>query len=215
MKAIIFDMDGVIIDSEPVHFKIERKLLEELGGRISHEEHEKFVGTTDFYMWNTFKDQFNLDPSVDEMIDMKRSRFIDNIDKIELIPNFLNFIDLVKREGYKLALASSNNKRAVEEVVDIFDLEKYFDFIISGEEVEKGKPDPEMFLTVAKELGVKPEEVLVIEDAETGVTAAKSANMKCIGLDSRVSGKQDLSHADLVIEDFKELDLQIIKDLFK
>ena len=215
MKAIIFDMDGVIVDSEPLHFKLEEDLLEELGGHLSNDEHEKFVGTTDFHMWSIFKKQFNLRPSVDEMVDMKRKRFVDNIDKIKLIPNFIDFIDLVYSEGYKLALASSNNKKSIAEVVRIFNLEKYFEYIISGEEVEKGKPDPEIFLKAANKLNVDPEDCLVIEDARNGVIAAKSANMKCIGLKSKGSGKQDLSQADLVIEDFKELDIEVVKSLFE
>lgn len=214
MKAIIFDMDGVIVDSEPVHFKVERELLEELGGSITDEEHEEFVGTTDYHMWSTFKEKFNLQASVEEMMDKKRSRFIENIEEIELIPNFLEFIEGVLEKEYKLALASSNNKKAVGKIVEFFELEKYFDFIISGEEVEKGKPNPEIFLTAAEKLDVNPENCLVIEDAETGVEAAKSANMKCIGFKARSDSKQDLSKADLVVGDYKELELENLEKLF-
>lgn len=215
MKAIIFDMDGVIIDSEPLHFKLERELLEELGGKIDRKEHETFVGTTDFNMWNTFKSQFNLKPSVEEMVEMKRNRFIENVSELKLIPNFFEFMISVYDNEYKIALASSNNKRAVDEIVRTFDLGKYFDFIINGEEVENGKPNPEMFLTVADKLNVNPKKCLVIEDAKNGVIAAKAAGMKCIGLKGEGSGDQDLSQADLVIHDFKEINLEILKDLFK
>lgn len=214
MKAIIFDMDGVIVDSEPLHFELEEKLLKELGGYIDRKEHESFVGVTDFKMWATFKEMFNLKPSVEEIIEMKGNRFIENIYKLQLLPNFLNFIHLVHDNGYKIALASSNNKRAVDEVIETFNLGKYFDFIISGEEVQNGKPDPEIFLTVANRLNVKPTECLVIEDAKNGVIAAKSANMKCIGLKGDGSGNQDLTEADLIIENFNELHLENIEELF-
>lgn len=214
MKAIIFDMDGVIIDSEPLHFKLEKELLEELGGKINKKEHEAFVGTTDYYMWKTFKGKFNLKYSVEEMIKIKKERFIENIHKIELVDNFYEFMLKMYEEGFLMGLASSNNKNAVDAIVKKFQLDKYLKFIISGEEVSKGKPNPEIFLTAAKKMNVKPSECLVIEDATNGITAAKSAGMKCIGLKSSNSGNQDLSKADLVINNFNELSLDIIKKLF-
>jgi HAD superfamily hydrolase (TIGR01509 family) len=214
LKAIIFDMDGVIIDSEPLHFKLEKELLEELGGKINKKEHEAFVGTTDYYMWKTFKGKFNLKYSVEEMIKIKKERFIENIHKIELVDNFYEFMLKMYEEGFLMGLASSNNKNAVDAIVKKFQLDKYLKFIISGEEVSKGKPNPEIFLTAAKKMNVKPSECLVIEDATNGITAAKSAGMKCIGLKSSNSGNQDLSKADLVINNFNELSLDIIKKLF-
>lgn len=207
-------MDGVIIDSEPLHFKLEKELLEELGGKINKKEHEAFVGTTDYYMWKTFKGKFNLKYSVEEMIKIKKERFIENIHKIELVDNFYEFMLKMYEEGFLMGLASSNNKNAVDAIVKKFQLDKYLKFIISGEEVSKGKPNPEIFLTAAKKMNVKPSECLVIEDATNGITAAKSAGMKCIGLKSSNSGNQDLSKADLVINNFNELSLDIIKKLF-
>ncbi|WP_236912583.1 HAD family hydrolase [Clostridium sp. Cult1] len=215
MKAVIFDMDGVIIDSEPLHFELEVELLEELGGKITKEEHKSFVGTTDYHMWNTFKDKFNLKPSVEEMVEMKKKRFLENIDKVQLIDNFKEFMLALYDEGYPMALASSNNKKAVDAIVKKFSLDKYLKFFISGEEVNKGKPNPEIFLTVAEKMKVEPSYCLVIEDAKNGVKAAKGAGMKCIGLQSPNSGNQDLSEADLVVNNFKELDLNLIKNLFK
>lgn len=215
MKGIIFDMDGVIIDSEPLHFKLEKELLEELGGKISPKEHESFVGTTDYDMWSTFKDKFNLKPSVEEMIDMKKERFMKNIDEIKLMDNCLNFMKELYKEGYSLGLASSNNKKAVHSVVQKFQLHKYLNVIISGEEVSKGKPNPEIFLTVANKMNIKPQNCLVIEDAENGVLAAKKAGMKCIGFQNKGSGKQNLSKADLIVKNFNELTIDTIKNLFK
>lgn len=215
MKAIIFDMDGVIIDSEPLHMKLERELLEEFGGKISKEEHDTFVGTTDYHMWSTFKDKFNLEPSVDELIKTKKERFIQNIHKVELVDNFYEFMLELYNEGYPLALASSNNRKNVDLIMERFDLDKYLKVSISGEEVVNSKPDPEIFLKAAKKLDVKPQNCLVIEDAIAGVLAAKSAGMKCIGLKNPNSGNQDLSKADLVVESFKELALEDIEKLLQ
>lgn len=213
LKAIIFDMDGVIIDSEPLHFKLESELLEELGGKITQEEHNAFVGTTDYHMWNTFKKQFDIKLSVDEIIQIKRKRFNDNIHKIKLIDNFWDFFIKVYNKGYPLALASSNNRESINLVVKRFDLDKYLKVIMSGEDVKEGKPNPEIFLKTAEKLEVIPSNCIVIEDAANGVLAAKSAGMKCIGLKSPTYGSQDLSKADLVINNFSELDFNTIHSL--
>ncbi|NLJ98185.1 MAG: HAD family hydrolase [Tissierellia bacterium] len=214
MKAIIFDMDGVIVDSEPLHFELERGLLEELGGHISPEEHNNFVGTTDYYMWSTFKKQFNIELSVEEMIHIKKERFIENIHKLELVDHFKELLLTLYNENYLLGLASSNNRKAVNMIVEKFDLDKYLQFIISGEEVTKGKPNPEIFLTAAKKMNVHPSQCLVIEDATNGVEAAKAAGMKCIGFQNPNSGNQDLSGADLVIDSLQNLTLEAMKELF-
>lgn len=215
MKAVIFDMDGVIIDSEPVHFQLERELLEEFGGNFFREKHGSFLGTTDYHMWSSYKKLFSLKASVEEIIEIKKERFCKKIPEIELVDNFMEFMLMLYEKGYKMALASSNNRKAVDAVVERFNLDKYFNFIISGEDVSKGKPDPEIFLTAANNMKVEPKERLVIEDATNGVMAAKAAGMKCIGLKNPNSGKQDLSQADLVVENFNQLNLDIIKDLFK
>ncbi len=215
MEAVIFDMDGVIIDSELLHVKLERELLEEFGGKISAVEHEAFIGTTDYYMWSTLKAKFDLAPSVDELIKIKKERFIQNIHEIKLVDNFYKFMLMLYNENYALALASSNNRINVDLIMDKFDLDQYIKVSISGEEIVKSKPDPEILLKVAQKLAVKPHHCLVIEDAAVGVSAAKSAGMQCIGFKNPNSGRQDLSKADLVVGSFNALNLDIIKELFQ
>src|SRR5690554_3897028 len=100
-------MDGVIIDSEPVHTKLERELLEEVGGDYSKINHDDFMGTTDAHLWGTFKKQFNIKLSVDELINMKRERFIKNLDQVPLVDNVLNLMESLQSKGIKLGLASS------------------------------------------------------------------------------------------------------------
>lgn len=214
MKAIIFDMDGVIIDSEPIHFEIEKGLLEELGGVYSGEAQNSFVGTTDYIMWSTFKEQFNLEPSIDEIINMKKEKFIENVNRIPLIKHVKEFMSSLHEKGYLIALASSNNSCAVDEVIERFGLGKYLNFAISGEDVVNSKPHPEIFLKAAKRMKVNPSDCLVIEDAKNGVEAAKSAGMKCIGFNNPNSGNQDLSQADLIIDSYEDINLDTIKSLF-
>lgn len=213
MKAVIFDMDGVIINSEPLHHKVEREIVEELGGKLSDEEVASFVGTTDYNMWSKIKKKFNFKLSVEELIEMKKERFMKEIDEIQLVPNFIDFMLSLYKKGYLMAIASSNNRKIVDTIVNKFQLYKYMKFIISGEEVKRSKPDPEIFLTAAKKMNVTPSDCIVIEDATNGVKAAKAAGMKCIGLKNTDTGKQDLSEADLIIENFNELSLDTLKNL--
>ncbi|MGB3964794.1 MAG: HAD family phosphatase [Tepidanaerobacteraceae bacterium] len=213
MKAIIFDMDGVIIDSEQFHAEISIALVEEYGGKISREEFEIFLGKTDYDIWSTLKEQFNLEPSVDELMEIEKQRSLQNIHKIELVEHFYEFMMSAYRANYALALASSNNRAIVDKVLERFELSKYLKVAISGDDVVKGKPDPEIFLKAAEMLGVKAEKCLVIEDAFAGVQAAKAAGMKCIGYKSPTSKRQDLSDADLIVQSLGELSLDIVEKL--
>ncbi len=207
MQAVIFDMDGVIIDSEPVHQRLEIEMLEELGGSISTEEYLKFVGTTDDYMWSHFKEMYDLEPSVEDLIATKKQRFMEEIQQVPLVDHFLDVLKAFDEAGYRLALASSNNRKTVDHIVDQFSLGDYFDVTMSGEDITHGKPHPEIFLHTAEVMGIEPTECLVFEDAANGVAAAKEAGMQCVALDNPNSGVQDLSQADVVLDDFVNFNL--------
>mgnify|MGYP002411993360 CR=1 FL=1 len=193
LKGVIFDMDGVIVDSEPIHVEIEKELLERFGGKMNDEEHASFIGTTDAHMWSILKEKYNLKPSVKEIINMKREMFLNSIDKIELIDGVLDFIKGLHEK---------------------FHLDKYIDVIMSGEDVNNGKPNPEIFLKTAKMMNLKPASCIVIEDAENGVRAAKAAKMKCIVIKGHNIGHQDVSSANLIIESFKEITLDQVEALY-
>ena len=158
--------------------------------------------------------KFDFKPSVKEIVELKKEMFVERIDEIKLMDNFNQLVSSMYDEGFPMAVASSNNRKIVNIIIEKFGLEKYMKFVISGEEVDKGKPDPEIFLTAAKKMNVKPEDCLVIEDATSGVKAAKAAGMKCIGLKNPDHGNQDLSEADLIINNLNELNLNIMKKLF-
>ncbi|MDN6194126.1 MAG: HAD family phosphatase [Alkalibacterium sp.] len=215
MKAVILDMDGVIVDSAPLHQKVEADLLEELGGSMTREEKEAFVGTTDYHLWSTLKERYGLEPSVEEMIQMKKKRFLGEIHTISLVDGFEKVLNSLTKKGYLIALASSNNRKAVDKIVEQFQLDSYLETTMSGEDVKNGKPNPEIFLKTAAIMKVDPKECLVIEDAKNGVEAAKRAGMKCIGFDNPSSGKQDLSKADIVLKSYEGFDLDEVEKLFE
>lgn len=211
IKAVIFDMDGVIIDSEPIHLEFAMELFKKLGVNMSNEEYSKFIGTTSHYMWDTIKKKYNLNNTIEELIEMERNGFFDflsspdmTIKPIEYIPELLKALH---QNDYKIALASSSPIRVIEFIMDSFKIKKYFDELVTGDFVKRSKPEPDIFLYAADKLGVLPEECVVVEDSHNGVLAAKKAGMKCIGYRNLNSGNQDISKADKIINSFNELDI--------
>ena len=211
LRAVIFDMDGVIIDSEPIHFERENMLFRELGLSISDEEHHSFVGITGRDMWERIKRKYNLEQSVEELVRFDRSRLDHNFfypDKIKSIPGIKDLIEELSNNKIKLVLASSAPLNRIGLILERLRLRQYFSEIVSGEEVEYGKPDPDIFFHAASLAGAKPEDCLVIEDSRNGIEAAKSAGMKCLGFKNPNSGNQDLSSADMVIESFLKINYE-------
>ena len=207
MKAVIFDMDGVIIDSEPIHFEVDMQTMKDLGCEISVEELEKYVGTTNEYMFTDIKKNYNIRKSVEEIInynvEMVKNKIIQsNLEPIEGIRELL--IDL-KNKNIPAAIASSSPKDFIDVVVSKFELQDYFKYIVSGEEVANGKPAPDVYIETAKKLGLSPKDCTVIEDSKNGVLAAKTAGMKCIGFQNSNSGNQDLSKADAIVKSIAEI----------
>lgn len=215
MKLLILDMDGVIIDSESVHSKIQKNIFRELGGEISDDINLDFVGITDQDIWRKAKADYNLPQDENEIIRLKKDRFIDAIDRdeVKLTSKFIEFLTKAKSLNIDIVIASSNDRKTIEKVIDYYKLDKFIDAYISGEDVEKGKPSPEIFLNIAKQMGEKPDNVLVIEDSRHGVMAAKSANMYCIGYKNLDSGNQDLSKADVIIDEFNDETIEMILKL--
>lgn len=207
MRAVIFDMDGVIIDSEPIHFEVDMQTMRDLGFDISSKELEKYVGTTNEYMFSDLKNKYNIKQSIKEIINYKveltKKKVIQsNLGPIEGIKELL--VDL-KNKNIPTAIASSSPRSFIDVVVFKFNLQDYFKYIISGEEVVNGKPDPDIYIEAAKKLGLSPEDCTVIEDSRNGVLAAKAAGMKCIGFQNINSGNQDLSKADIIVKSITEI----------
>lgn len=208
ISCVIFDMDGVIIDSEPIYMQVEQELFREVGLELSHEEHAKFVGRSD--LWKVLKETYNLNINIDEIHRKENERYVDIINNSfddDPIEGVSELIKELHKNGIKLVLASSSEMENIELVLTKFRLLNYFDLRISGADLETSKPHPEIFEKAAEMAEVPTQNCLVIEDSANGVKAAKSANMKCIGFKNPNSGNQDLSFADWIIDSFKEFDL--------
>lgn len=209
-------MDGVIIDSEPIHFSIERKLFEELNIVVPIEEHYTFVGTSAQEMWQTIVSKHTLSIKPEEMVRTARALYMDHINNgtdVEPIDGVVELIQDLKKNDFKILIASSSHGEAIDAIVKKLELSNYLMARLSGTELERSKPDPEIFLRAAKLANSQPHECLVIEDSRNGVVAAKAAGMKCIGYLNPNSGVQDLSRADIVISSFSELNADLIKKM--
>ncbi|MNI45799.1 2-deoxyglucose-6-phosphate phosphatase [compost metagenome] len=209
-KAFIFDMDGVIIDSEPLHYEVDIETMNYFGHVIESEQLDKYVGMTNPEMWKFIREEFQVVQSVEEIIEYQLARKISSLSSlvIEPIEGIRELIQNIKNRDWLVGIASSSPRVFIEAVVSKFGIAEYFDCIVSGEEVPKGKPAPDVYLEAAKQLGVEPKECLVLEDSRNGVIAAKAAGMGCIGYVNLNSGNQDLSQADEVVKKISDIKLE-------
>lgn len=215
IKAIIFDMDGVIIDSEPIHYDSNKRIFEELGIPVNKNIYSNYIGVSNQEMWQDLKNEFNLSQSVEELVEKQSQENLEYIKKYakEPIEGVVELLQKLKESNFKIALASSSPLRLIKEIVCKFDIEKYFEVVTSSEFVSRGKPKPDLFVYTAGLLKAQPKECLVIEDSKNGVKAAKAAGMKCIGFKNPNSLGQDLSKADVVVEKMSEITVQLIEKI--
>jgi beta-phosphoglucomutase family hydrolase len=208
IKAVIFDMDGVIVDSEPFHWEVNKSLFSALGINVSEEYYRRFIGVSNTTMWTELKQTFGLALPVNELTDMQERGNIVfmRTNPVLPVPGVLDFINKLRKAQLPLALASSSPYSMIDIVLSSLRLTESFKVIVSGEDFKNGKPAPDIFLKTAMLLELTPQECLVIEDSMHGVHAAKAANMKCIGFANKNSGGQDLRQADVVISDFSTFD---------
>jgi beta-phosphoglucomutase family hydrolase len=209
IKAMIFDMDGVIVDSEPMHIKAEKQTLLKHGVKITTEELRTYTGTTAEFEFNDLIQKHKLNTTAETLFNEKDDILFRLLEeRTEPTKGVIDLIKDLKQHGFKLGIATSGHRKLAHYYLDKLGIEPLFDTVVCSEDIARSKPDPEIFLKAAQRLDVEPTECIVIEDAKLGIEAAIKAGMKCIGYSNPNSGNQDLSKADWVVSDFTRLDLQ-------
>jgi HAD superfamily hydrolase (TIGR01509 family) len=217
LKAVIFDMDGVIIDSEPMHGRAAILTLKKYKVDITFEYLNQFIGSTTAHMCKKIIEEFHMDITPQELMneDMKMKQFLLKAEGHMVIPYVIDLIKNLHTNNVKLMIASSSPPSAIEEVMETLHIKDYFTGYVSGAQVAYPKPAPDIFLEAAKRLQIKPEECVVIEDSANGVNAAFLAGMTCIGFVNPNSGNQDLSKAAILVEGFDEVDYAFISQVYQ
>lgn len=205
-RAVIFDMDGVIVDSEPRHERAFLEVARELGYADNLGlKFADYIGRSDKELWIDFVARHSPKLSLDELLTMKRRRVIEIIRTEK--PLFCGLVELVQKvaQCYKLALASGSERAVIEEVLKLQALRRYFPVVVSGAEVSRGKPAPDIFLRTADLLGVAPKDCCVIEDSKPGVAAALAAGMHVIAI-TNTHPAAELRNATYVASGYAEIE---------
>jgi len=208
VKAVIFDMDGVLVDSEPFHVQTEKRMFRKMNLDISDEEHAGYMGTATDVMWKQIIGKRNLPidiPEITELTIKEGLPYFYSLEKIDPMPGLIDLLEKLKSKNIPMAVASSSDPETIRIILEKSGLRKYFLQAVSSSEVGKSKPEPDVFLHAAKILGVLPENCVVFEDSKNGIKAAKAAGMYCIAYCGANSGEQNKILADMQIGQYDEM----------
>lgn len=216
IKTVIFDMDGVLVNTEPLHHEVSFVQFKDLNIEVTDDIFSTFTGNSNKMIYQKLKDRFNLEHEIEELISAKNNLFIEAFDKnedIQLMPGVKDLIVDLHKNGIQLVVASSSEMEIIDKIFERFDQNQYFSHKVSGNDFPESKPNPAIFIKAAELSETPVENCIVIEDSTNGIKAAKAANIYCVAYKSDGVDTQDQSMADLIIHDFKELNYQIIRNI--
>ena len=216
MIAVIFDMDGVLIDSQPLHYEIDMRVIRACGYPAELSTVTPYTGISNPDRWPQYKEALSLTQTTERLIEMAEETMRDvfqeaSLTAIEGIPALLQGL---KALDIPTGVASSSSHELIQMVLDRTGIGLYFDKLISGEDVKVGKPNPDIYLRAASKVGLNPAQCIAIEDAPPGILAAKNAGFTCIAYKNPNTCGQVFTHADYVVEKYNEC-LPIIKTIMR
>ena len=200
-EAVVFDMDGVLIDSEPVHYESTRILFEDqFGIPFPESANTEFLGSTDRYMFETLKARHHLKPPLEEIITRRKNLYMELLERDGLPwrDGIRELIADLAQGGYRLAVATSGLTRIVEPTLKTGQIRHLFDVVVTGDDIHAPKPAPDIYLEAARRLGLDPARCIAIEDTDVGVRAAKAAGKWVIAFPNSTTRDMDFGPADLV-----------------
>jgi beta-phosphoglucomutase len=216
IEAIIFDLDGVIVDTAIFHYRAWKRLAQEFGFFFSLEQNERLKGVSRMESLEILMElgEIKIDSEEEKirLATLKNEWYRENILKMtpqDILPGVERFLSELKKANYKVAIGSSSKNAGT--ILDRIGYADFFDSVVDGTKITNSKPDPEVFLKAADELKVKYENCVVFEDAHAGIQAASKANMKTIG----VGDKKVLYLADLVVPDLSNINISILDKLYE
>ncbi|MBC8571115.1 HAD family hydrolase [Zongyangia hominis] len=207
-KAVVFDMDGVLIDSEPLHFQVLGELCQSLGFTLTWERFVPFIGKDEVTFWTWAIREHQLGAPMQDYIRTyldRLNRFFTSTAHIPPIDGVVELLEALKREGMGIGLASSSAIRVIEDTLGTLGISQYFDALAGADQVGKSKPDPAVYRKAMEDLGVAPSECGAIEDSNYGMLAAKASGAFCVAYRNPSAGEQDLSMADAAVDSLREL----------
>jgi beta-phosphoglucomutase family hydrolase len=214
IKGVIFDMDGVIVNSEPLHDYCNKQILKKYNAKLDKKTSEKVKGLRDEDAFQFYVTHFNIDEEPQVLIEKKMQLYMRMLKKkLRMYPGFKRLAKQCKRK-FKVGLATSSPKQSVSMILKHFDIKHYFDALVTAEDVRLAKPYPDPYLKAAEKLHVKANQCLVIEDTIHGITAAKTAGAKCIAVSNTFSKRKLKSTSvDHVVDSLTKLSIDKIKKI--
>ena len=216
IKGIIYDLDDLLVNSDYLHIQAFEAVLKEYGcsfDKLPSGMKESFVGRRISDIAKEVISYFNLNVDFDYFYKRRMVIFLKIAEKnLEMMPGAMHSLSLF-RNRFKLAIASSGAMEYINLVISKFKLGRCFDVIVSGDDVTKGKPDPETYIVAARKLGLKPSECAVLEDAHAGIESAKKAGCKCIAIRNPNTPPQDMSKADIILDSLEKISVEMINKL--